>query len=205
MGEKVIIVIEHLEPILSKWLLIEYKHASQIAKGNLIITNVCRKDEVSILEKIAKIRCESASELFPKAIVLDPSSNELLSPSDRELSDVFVIGGILGDHPPRGRTKALLTSKFSNPITRSLGDGQYSIDGAVYVTYKVVFEGVRLNDIPYIDGIRVLSKAGIIEHEIYLPFRYPLVNGKPLIHPELLEYLKGRIIVDEQKLLRNEE
>lgn len=200
-----LIVIEHLEPELSKWLLIEYKHAAQIARGNLLITNVCDKNEAAILEKIARTRCESASQLFPRAIVLDPSSTELLSPSDKEISDVFVIGGILGDHPPRGRTKVLLTSKFSNPVAKSLGDGQYSIDGAVYVTYKVVFEGLRLSDIPYVDGVKILSRKGFFEHEIYLPFRYPLIDGKPLIHPELLDYLKGRIVVDEQRLLNKEE
>lgn len=48
-----LIVIEHLEPELSKWLLIEYKHAAQIARGNLLITNVCDKNEAAILEKIA--------------------------------------------------------------------------------------------------------------------------------------------------------
>lgn len=200
-----LIVIEHLEPVISRWLLIEYKHAAEIAKGNLLITNVCGEEDINLLRQFASARCESASEIFRRPIILDPSSSVLLSPRDREIAEAFIIGGILGDHPPRGRTKELLTSKFRDPVTRSLGEGQYSIDGAVYVTYKVIFEGKQLSEIPYVDGLKISAKAGFLEHEIFLPFRYPLVNGKPLIHPDLLRYIKGRVTVEESRLIKGEE
>lgn len=199
-----LIVIEHLEPKLSKWLLIEYRHSALIAGSDLLITNVCRREEAEILSKTVKTTCESASELFERAVVLDPQAKELLSPEDRELSEVFVIGGILGDHPPRGRTKELITKKMKNPIPRSLGDKQFSIDGAVYMVYKVIFEKVPLKDIPYVDGVILRSGDGFIEHEIILPYRYPIVDGKPLIHQDLLKYLRARITVDENRLITGE-
>lgn len=197
-----LIVIEHLEPILSRWLVIEYQHAAQLVGDKLLITNICNEEDIEILSRITKTTCRSAAELFERAIVLDPSADTLLSPNDIELTNVFIIGGILGDHPPRGRTKELLTKRLKNPIARSLGDGQYSIDGAVYVTYKVIVEGKQLNDIPYIDGIKISMRKGIYEHEIMLPFRYPLIDNKPLIHPELIKYLKGKIVLDEYKLIK---
>jgi ribosome biogenesis SPOUT family RNA methylase Rps3 len=38
-------------------------------------------------------------------------------------------------------------------------------------------------------------------HEIILPYVYPLVNNKPLISDELIEYLKYYIEEDEEMLL----
>jgi ribosome biogenesis SPOUT family RNA methylase Rps3 len=34
-------------------------------------------------------------------------AKEVLSPNDKSFLRVFIFGGILGDHPPRDRTKAL--------------------------------------------------------------------------------------------------
>lgn len=198
-----LIVIEHLEPVLSRWLLIEYRHAYEIAGERLLIANVCGEDAKTLARTVGvKTTCKSVADLYEVAVVLDPSAEVLLSPDDKELSDVFIVGGILGDHPPRGRTRELITKRMKGPVPRSLGEGQYSIDGAVYVTYKVIFEGIPLKDIPYVDGLRVVSRRGLMEHEIYLPYRYPLVNGKPLVHPDHLRYLKGNIVLDEVRLLK---
>ena len=55
-------VIEHLEPKLSKWVLIEYSHISKIiGKRNLIFTNVRKSSEK--LNKIGKTERKKISEL----------------------------------------------------------------------------------------------------------------------------------------------
>ena len=39
--------------------------------------------------------------------------------------------------------------------------------------------------------------------EIHLPYVYPIKNGKPLVHENLIKYLVSEEIVrDEEKLLR---
>ncbi|MEM0233617.1 MAG: SAM-dependent methyltransferase [Candidatus Nezhaarchaeales archaeon] len=184
-------VIEHLEPRLSKWVLIEYEHASLIVgKDNLAFTNV--KRGFKTLEKLGKVYRESAVELFDNegVIVLDPRADKLLEPSDFNDVESVVVGGILGDHPPRGRTFTLITSKMRRARARSLGNRQFSIDGAIYMALKVA-QGVELSDIPVADSLTL--KCGDLE--IYLPFSYPLVNGKPVISPKLIDCLLKTDIV----------
>ena len=51
-----IFIIEHLEPRLSKWCLIEYKHISEIAgKRNLWLANVKRESERKKLEGYGRL------------------------------------------------------------------------------------------------------------------------------------------------------
>lgn len=184
-------VIEHLESRLSKWVLIEYEHASLIVgRENLAFTNV--KKGLKVLQKFGKVYRESAIELFDneKTIVLDPQADELLDPSDFCHAETVVIGGILGDNPPRGRTFKLITSKMKRARARSLGKGQFSIDGAVYVALKVA-QGVKLSEIPLARSLTL--KSGCLE--VHLPYSYPLVNGKPVISPKLIEYLMETDVV----------
>jgi len=184
-------VIEHLEPRLSKWVLIEYEHASIIVgRENLAFTNV--KRGFKTLEKLGRVYRESAVELFDRedTIVLDPKAEELLEPSDFDHARAVVVGGILGDHPPRGRTFKFITSKMKRARARSLGNCQFSIDGAVYMALKVA-SGVRLSEIPVANSLTL--RCGDLE--IHLPFCYPLVNGRPVISPKLIDYLLRTDIV----------
>ncbi|MDP1696145.1 MAG: hypothetical protein Q8L29_04495, partial [archaeon] len=100
--------------------------------------------------------------------------------------DYFIFGGILGDNPPKKRTNPELTSKIQNVESRNIGDKQMSTDNAVYVVKKIL-EGSQLSKIPFQDEIEI--EINDIESTIF-PYRYALVNGKPLISPELIEYLK---------------
>ncbi|MBS7605465.1 hypothetical protein KEJ31_04085, partial [Candidatus Bathyarchaeota archaeon] len=78
--------------------------------------------------------------------------------------------------------------------------GQFSIDGAVYVA-KLISEGFKLEDIPVKRGLRIKINDGA---EIYLPYMYPLKDGKPLISEDLLRYLVSEeIIRDEEALLKS--
>ncbi len=182
------IIIENLEPILSRWVLIEYENASKLI-GKIIITNVKSESDRIILSKIAVVRRERACELYDKAIILDPQAKEELTPEDASKANVAVIGGILGDHPPRGRTRTLLTRTFKEPIARNIGSKQFSIDGAAFVAHMVLNKGYRLNELEYIDGIVLKRRVFGLEHIIELPYRYPLVNGKPIISDKLVKML----------------
>lgn len=196
-------VIEHLEPEIGKWLYFEYEHASRIVnKDRLMFTNVKNPRDAEILSPIGIVRSESFTEIFDqkKIIILDPKAGERLKPEDFEGKEAVIIGGILGDHPPRGRTRKLITLRAPEAAARNIGRGQFSIDGAVYVA-KLVSEGVRLEDIPVKRGLRI--KINEVA-EIYLPYVYPLKDGKPVISEDLLRYLiSEEIIRDEEELLKS--
>jgi ribosome biogenesis SPOUT family RNA methylase Rps3 len=197
---KPVVIIEHCEDSLSPWIILEYRHASMIyGRDYLLFTNIPAKYQ-KILSKYGRVREESVVELVnggeipvESLIILDPKASSTLEYSDLASAEYVVVGGILGEHPPRGRTWMYITSRM--PIGArafNIGDGQYSIDGAVYfVNYLWLNKGV--SGYQYIDGVRVETEGG----EIYLPYRYPVVGGKPLLADGLEYYLKYRRIRDD--------
>lgn len=194
-------VIEHLEPMVGRWLLLEYTYASMIVGcERLCFTNVKRPEDAAMLQGLGRVEAKRACEIYPptKVLVLDPKAKRLLQPEDFAGKEAVLIGGILGDHPPRNRTSRLLTVTFPEAAVRSLGKSQFSIDGAVYVA-KRVSEGVPLRDIPIKKGLTIKVSRN---HEIHLPYIYPIADGKPLINPRLVEYLASmEIVEDEEHLL----
>lgn len=193
------IAIEHLEPHLSRWLWIEYRHAAELARGRLEFTNVKREDHLRALSKLAPARREGVLELYSpdRLIILDPQAATPLSPEDVGPDTVLVVGGILGDHPPRGRTYKLLTSRAAGARARNVGPHQFSIDGAVYMALKVV-NGARLEEVPVKVGLTIRAPPFLVR----LPYAYPLEGGRPVISRELIEYLKSRVVEDEEELIR---
>lgn len=181
-----IYIIEHLEPELYEWCLIEYKHMSKIVgKDNLWFTNIKEKDAEK-LKKYGSVYQQSIKQMtLQKICILDPDSNKTLTPEDSNNFNYFVFGGILGDHPPRKRTGPELT-QFIKAETRNIGKAQLSTDNAVFVVHEIA-SGKNLKDIPFQDEIEI--EINETESTI-LPFRYPLVNGKPNISEELIEYIK---------------
>lgn len=174
-------IIEHLEPEIYKWCILEYEHISSfVGKENLWITNVCGKE----LEKFAKLSEKSVSKLnLKKACVLDPEATQELSFDDAKKFDYFVFGGILGDYPPRKRTQEELNL---NCERRNLGKEQMATDNAVYVA-KEILNGKKLSSIEFQDGVEIEIKEG---EAVQLPYKYVLVKGKPLICEALIEMLK---------------
>lgn len=182
-------VIEHLEPKLSEWLFIEYSHAARIAgRGKLLITNVRDKGEFRKISSITHVERRRARKLFRQheLIVLDPRARKKLSPADVRGKRVIIIGGILGEEPPLGRTKELLRMTMPRALARNLGRGQFSIDGATYMA-RQVSEGTPLDKVPVQHGLEIQLGE---EHSVLLPYAYPLVNGRPLISRKLITYLK---------------
>lgn len=198
-----IFVIEHLESRISKWLYFEYEHASEIVgRDKLVFTNVKERGDAKILSNLGMVRSESFIEIFDqkRIVILDPQASEELKPEDLRGKDAIIVGGILGDNPPQGRTKKLITSKAPEAIARNIGSGQFAIDGAIYVA-KLVCQGFRLRDIPVKRGLHV--KLGD-KAEVYLPYMYPLKNGKPVISEGLLRYLTSDEIVRYEETLLKE-
>lgn len=198
----IVFVVEHLEPEIDMWLLLEYANAIEIVGRNqLLFTNIKKRRDKLKLSKLGAVEEKSASEIFHpgKTVVLDPKAKLQLKPQDFAGKEAIVIGGILGDHPPKMRTSKLLTKRFPRATLRNIGKAQFTIDGAVYVA-KLVSEGIPLENIPVKKGLSLKLKA---QAEIYLPYAYPLNNGKPVIGKALIDYICSEEIVrDEEKLLK---
>lgn len=184
-------IIEHLERRLYRWCEIEYEHISKIAgKENLIFTNIKTAAQRKKLEKIGTVYTESIVALsFSNICVLDPSAPQELIPADAKHFEYYVFGGILGDHPSRARTKKELVSQLKNPATRHIGKEQFPTDNAVYVVKEIIEKRKTLKEMSFIDGIEIHLREG---ESIEFPFRYVLVDGKPLLSEKLVKYLKRR-------------
>lgn len=211
-GVKPLIVIEHLEDHLSRWIILEYRHVRSMVGDRLVITNArlgggCKR----FRDAIGGVRCYDEplgmlrGELYSREdeiLILDPKAKELLEPQETNAYRVVVVGGILGDHPPRGRTAQFLSRRFPKAAKRSLGPHQLSIDGAVYV-YLQVEHGVKPLDVPLVVKPKIKFAIMGFEYEVELPFAYPKVNDKPLLAPGLIELLKTGLAYEEYKLVQS--
>ncbi|HLC55378.1 MAG TPA: SAM-dependent methyltransferase [Candidatus Nanoarchaeia archaeon] len=177
-------VIEHMEPELFEWCLIEYKNISRIVgREHLIFTSV--KNDARKLKQFGAVCNEPVAQLhLQNACILDPAASKTLSSHDQ--FEFLIFGGILGDFPPKARTKEL-SSKLNYPA-RNLGKKQFSTDTAVYVAREIM-HGKMLKDFAFQDGIKIkLNNVETVE----LPFTYVLIDGNPLIPPGLVRHLRQR-------------
>ncbi|AHL23575.1 hypothetical protein [Thermococcus nautili] len=184
------LVIEHLEEI-SDWLWLEYKHASEWWKDKLIFTNVL-PEEREKLAKLGSVIDESVTK-FPfdrsKIIVLDLQAEEELKPEDINDDTIIVVGGILGDAVPRGRTREFITSKMEGVKVRHIGKPQFSIDGASIVA-RLIADGKRLEEIEYEENPTIrLDEFS----EITLHYAVPKLDGRLLLTPGLIELQKREL------------
>ncbi len=178
-----IFIIEHLEPRVYKWCELEYAHISSVVgKRNLIFTNT----RSSVLKKFGKVQSASVKKMrFENACILDPEAKQTLTPKIAKKFDYFIFGGILGDHPPKERTKDELTKYLPYP-SFNLGSAQMSTDTAVIVT-KMIFDGKKLSELKFQDGIEIKISA---YEEIHLPYKYLIKNSKPLLAPGIVNMLR---------------
>lgn len=179
-----IFVIEHLEPELYDWCMIEYEHISSIVgKEHLIFTNI--KVPNKKLSTLGKIHSESIATLqFTNACVLDPEAKKTLTHADTSF-EYLILGGILGDDPPRARTKGELSAKLPYP-TRNLGKDQFATDTAVKVAQKLL-AGKKLSELSFVPSLEIETGDG---ESVVLPFKYLVENGSPCASKKLVEYLK---------------
>jgi len=186
--------------------MLEYRHAKSLANNRLVFTN--GRKYCSKLAAIAPCYRESILDLEGvlytkrgRVIILDPSADMLLDPEEAASADAIVVGGILGNHPPRRRTWEMLTSQAEGMLARSLGPHQLSIDGAVYVALKAL-QGVHPSSVPLAHNPRIeIPLDNLVSVEIELPFSYPLVGGRPLFAPGLEELLACGLGYEEAREL----
>ena len=175
-------IIEHLEDEVWEWCILEYTHMSEVVgKDNLIFTNVSEEEKHKI-EQLGEVHTESVLDMGIKnACILDMNAEKELSSEDN--FEYFVFGGILGDNPPKGRTKVL---EKLNTEKRSLGKEQMSTDTAVMVTHMVL-NGKKLSEIEFQDTIELQTGEN---DSVVLPYRYVMKDGKPILPKGLFEMLK---------------
>jgi ribosome biogenesis SPOUT family RNA methylase Rps3 len=179
------IIIEHLDPRLWKWSLMEYRHASDyIGKGNIIFTNIKSASSKAKLDGYGTIKREKIEKLgLRNACILDPYAKEVLTPKDK--FDYYILGGILGNFPPEKRTRKELTSRLGFPA-RNLGRSQMSTNTAAIVTWKIA-HGARLESLKFRNKLKI--KTGEFE-EVILPYKYLLEDGKLLLPEGYIEMAK---------------
>ncbi|MCD6563407.1 MAG: hypothetical protein J7K23_05775 [Thermoproteales archaeon] len=197
------VFVENLEEPISRWLYIEYKNLARIVgKRNIFFTNIKDEYEYYCMKKITEnVFKESISFLSFKnsrLIILDPDASKSLKITDFDDGTIVLIGGIMGDFPPKHRTNIELSNKikrenFKEVIYRNLGYGQFPIDMAGLIAL-MVYKGTRLDNIDVMYGIEISVNK---KNTIYLPYTYPVINGRPAISEEEIEYLKNRVIEDE--------
>lgn len=204
-----IFVVELLEPFVSKWMFIELAHASRIVgRDNLWLYNVKRECELAILSRIAaRVEQRSIISALPElakeysVILLDPAATRELSPEDFTERTLVIVGGIMGANPPRGRTRRELTEKVPvSAAARSIGPWQFTIDGAIYVARKVA-GGASLSDIPVTWGLTLRDG----DREVFLPYAFPVENGRAVISEEEINYVLGELEEDEARAIASGE
>lgn len=180
-------IIEHLEDEVWDWCILEYAHMSEVVgKKNLIFTNVPEEEHPKI-SHLGEVRKESVKQMdldLKRCCLMEMITDEKLTPNDKNNFDYLIFGGILGDHPPQGRTKIL----HDLCTMRSLGREQMSTDTAVMVSHKII-GGTKIEDIQFQDTIELELNDG---EDLILPYRYVVENGKPVLPKGLFEMLKNQ-------------
>jgi ribosome biogenesis SPOUT family RNA methylase Rps3 len=185
-------VIEHLEPRLYAWCLLEYRAISELVHpGNILFTNVRTPAQQSALHALGAVEPRSVVDMWrelPRPCLLDPAAPVTLTPPEATKFGSYIFGGILGDDPPRERTRDLLTVKMEDIPIRNLGPKQFSTDTAVRVVKKII-DGTPLERMEFQDGIEVPIRPG---ETVILPYRYLIEDGVPVLPRGLEELLRKR-------------
>ncbi|KAH3899452.1 probable Sfm1p [Saccharomycodes ludwigii] len=199
-------IIEHMEQGFSEWVTLEYAQIIRdVGATNLIISSLpASTTEKDIPDKLLEMNIQwttkqltEITQDFPaleplkngRICLLDPRAEKDLQPNESDDFDYFVFGGILGDHPPRDRTKELKEQYPGLLVGRRLGDKQMTTDTAVRTT-QLIIEGKKPFDkIKFID----YPEFRFNKHEATeMPFRYVLdnCNGKPILPQGMLQLIK---------------
>lgn len=189
------VVVEHLEKCLSPWIMSEYRYVVRLFGKEVMFTNVKSLQVREILKELGvDVLEESVIDLVAKGylkspIVLDPKARESLKPEDLKNSDSVIVGGIMGDHPPRGRTSREITSRLAlKALSRNLGRNQLTIAGTAYVLKKIMF-GSKLEDLDIRFGLKFSVELGSYRLHIELPYAFPYENGKPVLPEDYFEVI----------------
>ncbi|CAB4256003.1 similar to Saccharomyces cerevisiae YOR021C Putative protein of unknown function [Maudiozyma barnettii] len=198
-------IIEHMEEGFSEWVILEYAQVIRdLGSENLILSSLpegttsdmipkklldmglqwTTKDLSHIHEDIANVEHMKNG----RVCLLDPRATTDLQPSEADEFDYFVFGGILGDHPPRDRTKELKEAYPDLLVGRRLGDKQMTTDTAIRTTQIIIRDQTKFEDIKFFDYPEFkFNKYEATE----MPFRYVVdKKGKPILPDGMLELIK---------------
>lgn len=177
-------VIDHIGGRVYKWSVLEYKECSKtVGKNSLIFTNVRNKEQHK-LKGLGKVYGKSVEEMgWKRVVVLDPSAKETLKPKDKGKFDYVVLGGILGEHPRKFRTRDIL----KGAERRNLGKKQMPTNTALHASFLIIEKGKKLSEINFKDKVTVKINGYL---KVELPYRYVVRDGKPLLPEGLVEHLK---------------
>ncbi|MEB3862003.1 MAG: hypothetical protein GSR84_07275 [Desulfurococcales archaeon] len=196
-----LVLVEHMEEAVTRWVLEEYKEAERVAReagfrlvvagvGNPLHRAQLQAHGLEVWERHSWEVCD-----YPKAIVLDMWTSRDLQPWEAEVAECFIVGGIMGDHPPR-RRGLMLTRHFDWAATRRLGPGQLSVDGTVKVLVQVA-GGRRLEELEMAESPTIEVETPLGRIEVTLPFTYPTRGGRPWISRGLARLLASGVVWDE--------
>jgi ribosome biogenesis SPOUT family RNA methylase Rps3 len=194
------VVIVHLaERLVSRWMLEElleaWRFAGERGLGFLV---------AGVSDALAAARLSSAGLPWvwgaarppQPCILLDLRAERRLEPWEAEAAGSIVVGGIMGGHPPRGRTY-LVALQYPGCTGRSLGREQLSIEGAVKVA-ALLATGASWGDISYVSPLEVEVDTGMGRVVVELPFAYPVYRGR-LLAPRFLKDLLARGVLWEEE------
>jgi len=197
-----VVLIDNMESRVSRWLVEEYCEAARVAEAaglELYISGLVTPELEAILARrgVRLLRDSSVCNR-PDSILLDLWAEKTLDPSEIWGVRCFIIGGIMGDHPPRGRTR-LLYDRYPYVARRNLGRLQFSIDGAVKMLVKVL-SGMRVEEIEIVYPAVLELRGPLGSFTVELPYAYPLVGGKPWVAEGVVRLLERGIVWDEELL-----
>ncbi|MDP6459643.1 MAG: SAM-dependent methyltransferase [Candidatus Hydrothermarchaeota archaeon] len=183
------LVIDNCEPELSEWLYLEYKHAAEIW-GSATFTNVTNAKMARRLIDLGRGVTKPFHELYSGegAIILDPRGEKTLQTKDFNREGFIVIGGILGEAMPNGRTEELISIKSEDAVIRNLGEVQLTIDSAALVA-KLIQKGMKMRGITVTREVELRFSA---KESVVLPYGYVVVNRELILTPGLRDYLLSR-------------
>lgn len=200
---KTLLIVDNWEKFLSPWLLSEYSFVADLFRGDVVFTNVTSEGMLQVLNTLAKATPKNLREFLEvtgipvgKVIILDPTADEELRPEDLKGVEAVVIGGIMGDHPPKKRTRELITSKLTEAKARNLGREQLTIAGAAYVLKKIC-EGLTIREVDMRFGLTIRLTILNSDVEVFLPYAFPYEGGKPVLPNEYLKVVAMRSLYYE--------
>lgn len=220
-------IIEHLEDQIDAWIALEYNSIiNRCGSHRVIFTNInesqlmelelfyCYIKSMNIqyyTQSIVELRqsVDRFKSLHRSNIVLtDMRTTHELSPDTSSAIQYIVIGGILGDNPPRDRAGYIRDSELFD--LRQLGEKQMSSDTAAYVSTLILDHKHTLTELQYIDDPEIdltttdQHRYTLVQHNdnddttdrefgesVSLPFRYILnpYTRQPEFPPGLYELL----------------
>jgi Uncharacterized conserved protein len=195
-----VVVVDNMEVRASKWAVEEYVESSRVAKSigaEFYVSGIITPElEALLARRGVELLLDSRSLCNrPDSILLDLWAEKTLDPLEVWGAKCFVIGGIMGDHPPRGRTR-LLYDKYPYAAKRNLGRLQFSVDGAVKMLAKIL-AGMHVNEAEIIYPVSLEVKGHLGTVIVELPYAYPAESGRPMIAEGVRRLLERGIMWDE--------